>query len=116
MPVTTERPHCPDLFEPWRADPPKNQGATTHRPDKAENFAGLFWESLPQFRPREEFEHFCVIIGPEPGVTGDRKRGLGNGKVIRAVSEIDRPVHLANQKFSRRNSVCRYQGHNGEKQ
>jgi len=116
VPVTAERPHCLGLLEPWRADPPKDQGSATHRPDKAENFAGLFWESLPQFRPREELKHFRVIIGPEPGVAGDRKRGLGNGKVARAVSEIDRPVHLADQKLSRRKSVCRYQGHSEEKQ
>ena len=27
---------------------------------------------------------------------------------------IDRPVHLANQKFRRRKSLCRYQGHSEE--
>src|SRR5262249_2876403 len=102
-------------LEPWRADPPKDQRPMAHRSGKTKNLVSLMWESLPELWPREELEDFRVIVGPKPVVPRDWELGLGNGKVTGAVSQVDRPVHLANQKLSRRKSVCRYQGHSEER-
>src|SRR6516162_9231998 len=71
-------------------------------------------ESLPEFWPRQELKDLRVIIGPKPAVARDRLCRLGDGKVACPVSKLDGPVHVANEKFRRREGACRYQCHSEE--
>jgi len=48
--VTAERTPRLGRFEPWRADPPKDQWSVAHCPDKMKNFVRLTGESLPELR------------------------------------------------------------------
>src|SRR5215469_1442456 len=109
MAVTADRALLLTRLKPRRADPPEDQRSAAHRPDESENLSSLTREPVPQLRPRQKLEHFCVVVSPKPTVTLYRQCGLSNSKEAFPASEIGRPVHVTHEKFRRREGIYRYQ-------
>src|SRR6516164_9144778 len=114
MAVTAQHTLLVGRLEPRRTDTPEDQRPATHRSDKSEYLGGLTGKALPELRPRQEFEDLRIIIGPKPAIAGDRQCRLRDREVARTISELDRPIHVANEKFRRSEGICRYQWQNKE--
>src|SRR5215469_8067802 len=90
-----------DQLEAGRAHPPENKRRVTHQSEELENFLGLVSVAVVEPRSHQKFQHLCVIVRPEPVVSPKWTLGFSDSKIFPVPGEIDRPVHVTNQKFRR---------------
>jgi hypothetical protein len=95
MTVATAPVPLVDQLQPWPADPPEDQQPAAHCPDEAEKFPGFCRETAQQLGSRQKFEHFCVILAPEPAVAV-------NGIAVSAMAKWLSPIPSSAVRYMRR--------------